>query len=75
MTGPMWNLYPWCYWFLYWFVVGGCRLPYWSRRVVLAEGVVSFGVHKLWEFLSRESERLEGVDEQVSKLKRELRML
>lgn len=38
----------------------------------MAEAVVSFGVEKLWELLSRESERLTGIDEQVAGLKRQL---
>ncbi|CAG7900000.1 unnamed protein product [Brassica rapa] len=38
----------------------------------MAEAVVSFGVEKLWELLSRESERLTGTDEQVAGLKRQL---
>lgn len=42
---------------------------------VMAEGVVSFGVQKLWELLSRESERFQGIDEQVDELRRELRRL
>ncbi|VVB07191.1 unnamed protein product [Arabis nemorensis] len=41
----------------------------------VTEGVVSFGVQKLWELLSRESERLQGVDEQVAGLKRHTRTL
>ncbi|KAL1198859.1 Disease resistance protein RPP8 [Cardamine amara subsp. amara] len=41
----------------------------------MAEGVVSFGVQKLWDLLSKESERLQGVNEQVDGLKRQLRML
>ncbi|CAH2052431.1 unnamed protein product [Thlaspi arvense] len=35
----------------------------------MAEGVVTFGVQKLWELLSRESKRLQGVHEQVAELK------
>ncbi|EOA15119.1 hypothetical protein CARUB_v10028494mg [Capsella rubella] len=38
-------------------------------------GVVSFGVEKLLDLLSQESERLLGIDEQVDGLKRQLRML
>jgi len=38
----------------------------------MAEAVVSFGVEKLWELLSRESARLNGIDEQVDGLKRQL---
>ncbi|KAG7585441.1 P-loop containing nucleoside triphosphate hydrolase [Arabidopsis thaliana x Arabidopsis arenosa] len=38
----------------------------------MAEGVVLFGVQKLWELLSRESERLRGVHEQVCELQRQL---
>lgn len=38
----------------------------------MADAVVSFGVEKLWELLSRESERLTGIDEQVAGLKRQL---
>ncbi|KAL0666623.1 hypothetical protein Bca4012_029327 [Brassica carinata] len=41
----------------------------------MAEGVVSFGVEKLWDLLSRESERLQGVPEQVDDLKCQMRML
>ncbi|CAF2095183.1 unnamed protein product [Brassica napus] len=40
-----------------------------ERRIVMAEGVVSFGVEKLWDLLSRESERLQGVQVQVDDLK------
>ncbi|CAH8278896.1 unnamed protein product [Arabidopsis lyrata] len=38
----------------------------------MAEAFVSFGVEKLWDLLSRESERLQGIDEQVDGLKRQL---
>nr|ABW24171.1 LOV1-like protein [Olimarabidopsis cabulica] len=38
----------------------------------MAEGVVLFGVQKLWELLNRESARLNGIDEQVDGLKRQL---
>uniref|UniRef100_A0A1J3G1H7 Putative disease resistance RPP8-like protein 2 n=1 Tax=Noccaea caerulescens TaxID=107243 RepID=A0A1J3G1H7_NOCCA len=41
----------------------------------MAEALVSFGVEKLWELLSRESGRLQGVHEQVDELKREMRTL
>ncbi|KAF8101775.1 hypothetical protein N665_0201s0094 [Sinapis alba] len=41
----------------------------------MAEGVVSFGVEKLWDLLSRESQRLQGVHEQVDDLKRQIRTL
>ncbi|VVB07192.1 unnamed protein product [Arabis nemorensis] len=41
----------------------------------MAEAFVSFGVQKLWDLLSRESERLQGVDEQVAGLKRHMRTL
>ncbi|XP_018514633.2 probable disease resistance RPP8-like protein 4 [Brassica rapa] len=41
----------------------------------MAEGVVSFGVEKLWDLLSRESERLQGVHEKVDDLKCQMRML
>ncbi|EOA14558.1 hypothetical protein CARUB_v10027796mg [Capsella rubella] len=41
----------------------------------IAEGVVSFGVQKLWDLLSQESERLQGIDEQVDGLKRQVGML
>nr|VDD06262.1 unnamed protein product [Brassica oleracea] len=42
----------------------------------MADAIVSFGVQKLWELLSREYERLEGVDEKViSELKSDLNML
>lgn len=39
----------------------------------MAEGVVSFGLEKLWELLSRESERLQGVHEHVVDLERQMR--
>ncbi|KAG7578735.1 P-loop containing nucleoside triphosphate hydrolase [Arabidopsis thaliana x Arabidopsis arenosa] len=42
------------------------------RRLVMVEAFVSFGLQKLWELLGRESERLQGVDEQVDELKRQL---
>ncbi|VVA90704.1 unnamed protein product [Arabis nemorensis] len=38
----------------------------------MGDGVVTFGVQKLWNFLSQQSERLRGVDEQVSELRLEL---
>uniref|UniRef100_A0A0D3BRJ3 Rx N-terminal domain-containing protein n=1 Tax=Brassica oleracea var. oleracea TaxID=109376 RepID=A0A0D3BRJ3_BRAOL len=41
----------------------------------MAEGVVSFGVQKLWELLGRESDRLQGVHEKVDDLKCQMRML
>uniref|UniRef100_M4CM40 Disease resistance protein n=1 Tax=Brassica campestris TaxID=3711 RepID=M4CM40_BRACM len=41
----------------------------------MADGVVSFGVEKLWDLLSRESERLQGVHEKVDDLKCQMRML
>ncbi|KAF2602504.1 hypothetical protein F2Q70_00024986 [Brassica cretica] len=41
----------------------------------MAEGVVSFGVQKLWELLGRESERLLGVHEKVDDLKLDRRGL
>ncbi|KAG7604768.1 P-loop containing nucleoside triphosphate hydrolase [Arabidopsis thaliana x Arabidopsis arenosa] len=41
----------------------------------MAEAFVSFGLEKLWDLLSRESERLQGVDEQIDGLKRQLRSL
>ncbi|AED95698.1 disease resistance protein [Arabidopsis thaliana] len=41
----------------------------------MAEGFVSFGLEKLWDLLSRESERLQGIDEQLDGLKRQLRSL
>ncbi|CAN8305662.1 unnamed protein product, partial [Cochlearia groenlandica] len=41
----------------------------------MADAVVSFGVEKLWELLSRESARLNGIDEQIDGLKRHLRRL
>ncbi|CAN7009189.1 unnamed protein product [Brassica oleracea var. botrytis] len=44
-------------------------------RIVMAEGVVSFGVQKLWELLGRESDRLQGVHEKVDDLKCQMRML
>ncbi|KAL9282196.1 putative virus X resistance protein-like, coiled-coil [Arabidopsis thaliana] len=56
--------------FLYWFIVGDTR-----RLVVMAEGFVSFGLEKLWDLLSRESQRLQGIDEQLDGLKRQLRSL
>ncbi|KAH0923629.1 hypothetical protein HID58_023647, partial [Brassica napus] len=41
----------------------------------MVEGVVSFGMEKLWDLLSRESERLQGVHEHVDDLKRRMRKL
>ncbi|KAF8105611.1 hypothetical protein N665_0157s0179 [Sinapis alba] len=41
----------------------------------MAEGVVSFGVEKLWELLSQESERLQGVHKHVADLERQMRKL
>nr|AAF36987.1 viral resistance protein [Arabidopsis thaliana] len=41
----------------------------------MAEAFVSFGLEKLWDLLSRESERLQGIDEQLDGLKRQLRSL
>ncbi|KAL1198818.1 Disease resistance protein RPP8 [Cardamine amara subsp. amara] len=43
--------------------------------LLIAEGVVSFAVEKLWDLLSKESERLKGIDDQLEGLKRQLRML
>ncbi|KAL1207493.1 putative disease resistance RPP8-like protein 4 [Cardamine amara subsp. amara] len=43
--------------------------------LLIAEGVVSFAVEKLWDLLSKESDRLHGIDDQLEGLKRELRML
>lgn len=34
--------------------------------------LVSFGIQKIWELLSQESERFQGVDEQVTELRRQL---
>ncbi|VYS69721.1 unnamed protein product [Arabidopsis thaliana] len=56
--------------FLYWFIVDDSR-----RLVVMAEAFVSFGLEKLWDLLSRESERLQGIDGQLDGLKRQLRSL
>ncbi|KAG7585256.1 NB-ARC, partial [Arabidopsis thaliana x Arabidopsis arenosa] len=41
----------------------------------MAEAIVSFGVEKLWEFVSQEYERLQGVGEQITELKSDLNML
>ncbi|KAL9282800.1 putative virus X resistance protein-like, coiled-coil [Arabidopsis thaliana] len=41
----------------------------------MAEAFVSFGLEKLWDLLSRESERLQGIDGQLDGLKRQLRSL
>ncbi|EOA15406.1 hypothetical protein CARUB_v10007066mg [Capsella rubella] len=38
----------------------------------MAEGIILFGIEKLWDLVSRESEQFNGVDEQVSELKRQL---
>lgn len=38
----------------------------------MGDGVVTFGVQKLWDFLSQQSERFRGVDEQVYELRLEL---
>ncbi|CAH2052504.1 unnamed protein product, partial [Thlaspi arvense] len=46
-----------------------------QKRIVMVEGVVWFGVQKLWELLSRESERLHGVHEEVAELKCQVRAL
>ncbi|KAL1207489.1 Disease resistance protein RPP8 [Cardamine amara subsp. amara] len=43
--------------------------------LLIAEGVVSFAVEKLWDLLSKESDRLHGIDDQLEGLKRELRKL
>ncbi|KAL1198810.1 Disease resistance protein RPP8 [Cardamine amara subsp. amara] len=43
--------------------------------LLIAEGVVSFAVEKLWDLLSKESDRLHGIDDQLEGLKRQLRML
>ncbi|KAH0870027.1 hypothetical protein HID58_077049, partial [Brassica napus] len=54
-----------------------CFIKVMAEVVVSAmvEGVVSFGVEKLWDLLSRESERLQGVHEHVAGLKRRMRTL
>ncbi|VVB00025.1 unnamed protein product [Arabis nemorensis] len=41
----------------------------------MAETLLSFGVEKLWNLLVRQSERLQGVDEQFNGLKSDLNML
>ncbi|CAN8252605.1 unnamed protein product [Cochlearia groenlandica] len=41
----------------------------------MAEAVVAFGLQKLWELLLRESNRLKGVNEQVTELETDLRRL
>ncbi|XP_010544799.2 PREDICTED: probable disease resistance RPP8-like protein 2 [Tarenaya hassleriana] len=41
----------------------------------MAEGVVSFGVQKLWELLVRESERLTGIHELATELRNEVARL
>ncbi|CAL9238211.1 unnamed protein product [Arabidopsis halleri] len=41
----------------------------------MAETLLSFGVEKLWDLLTRETERFQGVEEQFNELKRELEML
>ncbi|KAG7588279.1 P-loop containing nucleoside triphosphate hydrolase [Arabidopsis suecica] len=41
----------------------------------MAEAIVSFGVEKLWELVSQEYERLQGVGEQITELKSDLNML
>ncbi|EFH46444.1 predicted protein [Arabidopsis lyrata subsp. lyrata] len=38
----------------------------------MAEGVILFGIEKLWDLVNRESEQFQGVHEQVSELKRQL---
>ncbi|KAL1198828.1 putative disease resistance RPP8-like protein 4 [Cardamine amara subsp. amara] len=43
--------------------------------LLIGEGVVSFAVEKLWDLLSKESDRLHGIDDQLEGLKRQLRML
>ncbi|XP_010414693.1 PREDICTED: probable disease resistance protein At1g59620 [Camelina sativa] len=41
----------------------------------MAETLLSFGVQKVWDLLVRESERLQGVNEQFDELKRDLNLL
>ncbi|XP_006300757.2 probable disease resistance protein At1g59620 [Capsella rubella] len=41
----------------------------------MAETLLSFGVQKLWDLLVRESDRFQGVEEQLSELKRDLNLL
>ncbi|RID79626.1 hypothetical protein BRARA_A02351 [Brassica rapa] len=41
----------------------------------MADSLLSFGVEKLWDLLVRESERLQGVDDQINGLKSGLNML
>ncbi|CAN6924414.1 unnamed protein product [Brassica oleracea] len=41
----------------------------------MADSLLSFGVEKLWDLLVRESERLQGVDDQINGLKSDLNML
>ncbi|KAL1198452.1 putative disease resistance protein [Cardamine amara subsp. amara] len=41
----------------------------------MAESLLSFGVEKLWNLLVRETDRLKGVDEQLTELKSDLELL
>ncbi|KAL1209845.1 putative disease resistance protein [Cardamine amara subsp. amara] len=41
----------------------------------MAESLLSFGVEKLWDLLVRETDRLKGVDEQLTELKSDLDLL
>ncbi|KAL1218253.1 putative disease resistance protein [Cardamine amara subsp. amara] len=41
----------------------------------MAESLLSFGVEKLWDLLVRETDRLKGVDEQLTELKSDLELL
>ncbi|CAN8241196.1 unnamed protein product [Cochlearia groenlandica] len=41
----------------------------------MAEAIVSFGLQALWDLLSQEYEQLQGVEDQVSELKRDMNLL
>ena len=42
---------------------------------VIAGELVSFGIQKLWDLLSRECEQIQGVEDQVTRIKRDLNWL
>ncbi|CAH2047441.1 unnamed protein product [Thlaspi arvense] len=47
----------------------------WFRKRVMAETLLSFGVQQLWNLLVRETNRFNGVDEQITELKSDINLL
>ena len=45
------------------------------QDLYMVDSIVSFGVEKLWKLLSQEYERFQGVEEQITELRDDLKML